>query len=191
MSKRKPGRPTKFSFELAEKIVQAVRAGVFLETAAAFAGISKVTLHGWLKKGARARKGDLHEFQVRVEQAIAEAEVRAVNTIQRAAQGITDKEGNIVERPDWKAASWYLERKHNKRWGKRDTRTIEGNPDKPIVTGLKVSILPSNVTDSEGRVLRQGGGALPAPVEDATLATIPVIAPTVVDVVATEVVGTA
>ena len=38
-----------------EQIVAAVRAGNFIETAAAFAGISKQTLYNWLKEGARER----------------------------------------------------------------------------------------------------------------------------------------
>jgi len=50
-------RPEKLTPEVQQKIVDAIRLGNYIETAAAYAGISKSTLYDWLKKGGRARSG--------------------------------------------------------------------------------------------------------------------------------------
>lgn len=51
--KAKPGRKTKLTPERQTKILNAIRAGAYVETAAAAAGINKVTLyrpgHSWQK----------------------------------------------------------------------------------------------------------------------------------------------
>jgi len=102
-----------------EQIVAAVRAGNFIETAAAFAGISKQTLYNWLKEGARERDRrengekadhtkDLYvQFSFQIEQALAEAEMRDVEIITKAAE------------QQWQAAAWRLERKYPDRWGRK------------------------------------------------------------------------
>lgn len=115
------GRPTKLNFEVQDKIVTAVRAGNYIETAAAYAGVNKSTLYDWLKRGARekdrlaanprarVRKKELPfvEFSNAVEKALADAEVRDVSLIAQAADEY------------WQAAAWRLERKFPDRWGKR------------------------------------------------------------------------
>jgi len=101
-------RPTKLTPELQEKILQAVRAGNYIETAAVYAGINKTTLYDWLKRGARAKSGKFREFSNALEKALAEAEVRDVAIIAKAAQ------------EQWQAAAWRLERKYPCRWGRRD-----------------------------------------------------------------------
>lgn len=115
------GRPTKWSPDVQAKIVQAIQAGGYIETAAAFAGISKTTLYDWLKRGAREkerlqknnrarlRKGEAPfvEFSNAIEKALAEAEMRDVVLIGKAAA------------EQWQAAAWRLERKFPQRWGRR------------------------------------------------------------------------
>jgi hypothetical protein len=101
------GRPTKLTPEVQKKIVDAIRAGNYMETAAAYAGISKDTFYRWLKRGARAKSGIYKNFHDAVEKALAESEVRDVMIIANAAA------------TDWKAAAWRLERKFPERWGKK------------------------------------------------------------------------
>jgi hypothetical protein len=101
------GRPTKLTPEVQKKIVDAIRAGNYMETAAAYAGISKDTFYRWLRRGARARNGIYKNFHDAVEKALAESEVRDVMIIANAAA------------TDWKAAAWRLERKFPERWGKK------------------------------------------------------------------------
>jgi hypothetical protein len=101
------GRPTKLTPELAKRILDSIRAGNYLETSAAFAGISKVTLFEWLKRGHTQKTGIHRDFLRSVEKALAEAEVRDVLIITQAAQKA------------WQAAAWRLERKFPARWGRK------------------------------------------------------------------------
>ena len=111
------GRPTKLTPALQQKICEAIRAGNYLMTAAAFAGIDKTTLHSWLRRGAREARGLYHDFADAVEKAQADAEARDVALIAKAASdGV------------WQAAAWRLERKFPDRWGRRDRidATVKG-----------------------------------------------------------------
>lgn len=113
-------RPTKLTQELQDKIVDVIRAGNYIETAASFAGLSKNTLYDWMKRGARERERidntgkkmlkkeqPFVEFSDAIEKALAEAEMRDVLRIGEASKS------------DWKAAAWRLERKFPQRWGKK------------------------------------------------------------------------
>ncbi len=104
------GRPSKLTPELQEKIVTAIRAGNYIETAAAYAGVSKDTLYAWLKRGGRevSAKSPYHRFSDAVEKALADAEMRDVLLIGKAAE------------ENWQAAAWRLERKFSDRWGRKD-----------------------------------------------------------------------
>ena len=114
--KRASGRPTKLTPEVQAKICEAIRAGNYIETAAAFAGIRKSTLYDWLRRGQRASHGLYRSFSEAVEKAQADTEARDVALIAKAAA-----EGN------WKAAAWRLERKFPERWGRREHHLVDAN----------------------------------------------------------------
>lgn len=115
------GRPIKLDDEIQNRIVTAIRAGNYIETAAAYAGINKSTLYSWLKRGERERQRvaknprarvtqkerPFVEFSNAVERALAEAEIRDVAVIGKAAE------------EQWQAAAWRLERKFPERWGRK------------------------------------------------------------------------
>ena len=105
---KKTGRPTKLLPKVQADIVTAIRAGNYVETAAAFAGIDKKCLYAWLKKGALRQGRKYVEFRNAVKRAQAEAELRDVATIEAAS------------RTSWQAAAWRLERKYAKRWGRKE-----------------------------------------------------------------------
>lgn len=144
------GRPTKLTPELQARIVQAIQAGNYMETAAAYAGISKNTLFDWLRRGARekerlagnARARILKEeapyvaFSDSVEKALAEAEVRDVVNVMKAADG-----------GQWQASAWRLERKFPDRWGHKAKlqQEISGPGGQPV----KVAVDLSALTDEE------------------------------------------
>lgn len=109
--RRGRGRPTKFNKATADQIIQYIRAGAYIETAAVAAGIDKATFYAWLKKGAAASSGEFKAFHDAVNQAMAMAEVRDVLIIGEAAKD------------SWQAAAWRLERKFPDRWGQ--TRRVE------------------------------------------------------------------
>lgn len=114
LPKRRPGRPTKLTPETQAKICDAIRAGNYLETSAAFAGIDKSTLYAWLRKGAAAKRGIHVEFSRAIEKAMADAEARDVALIGKAAADGT-----------WQASAWRLERKYPDRWGRTERHRID------------------------------------------------------------------
>jgi transposase len=132
--KAKPGRPLKLNQEIQDKICDAIRAGNYIETASAYAGVSKDSLYRWLKRGAREKqrlekdskaKVDKKEalfvrFSDAIEKALADAEVRDVALIGKAAED------------QWQAAAWRLERKFPNRWGRRVALEHSGKEGSPI-----------------------------------------------------------
>lgn len=107
------GRPTKLTREVEDQLVRAISAGAYIETAAAFVGISKVSFYDWMRRGARAKSGRYKAFSERIKKAMAESEMRSIMAIQRA--------GDI----NWQAHAWYLERKYPERWGKRSALDVD------------------------------------------------------------------
>ncbi|HKD34034.1 MAG TPA: hypothetical protein VKB73_11335 [Gaiellaceae bacterium] len=81
--------------------MSALAAGNTRQAACHYAGISDETLANWMR-------GSL-EFLERVKKAEADAEVRMVAQVARAAQ-----EGT------WQAAAWWLERRRPEDYGRRD-----------------------------------------------------------------------
>jgi transposase len=143
MNRHAGGRPTKLTPEIMAKICDALRAGNYRETAAAFAGVRKSTFYEWLRRGARARKGIYRDLHDAVEKALADSEARDVMLIGKAAG-----EG------DWQAAAWRLERKFPDRWGRRERHDIDAN----VKTTVKVK--PDDAVEELTRLLaaRPGSG---------------------------------
>lgn len=124
------GRPTKFTHEVTSKILMAIRAGNYVETAAAWAGVSKQTIYEWLRTGATQAIGKYREFSDAVAEAMAHAEINDVAAISQAAQGYKDAEGRVVRPGNWQAAAWRLERRNPARWGRKDRAPF--NPEDEI-----------------------------------------------------------
>lgn len=93
--------------DLQTRIVTYIQAGSYVETAAAAAGICKDTFYDWLKRGS-AGEEPFKGFSDAVEKAAAEAEVRDLAVVDKAARAGT-----------WQAAAWKLERRNPKAWGRR------------------------------------------------------------------------
>lgn len=121
----KMGRPSKLNDELQKQIVDAIRAGAYVETAAAYAGVSKVTLYDWMKKGRRDEGKKYVDFLNAVEKALAASEIRDVMTITKAAD------------LHWQAAAWRLERKNPSRWGRRNHVELSGADGGPVALEVK------------------------------------------------------
>lgn len=109
MSKKNTGRPPEITDEKIEKILDCIRKGAYIETAAAVAGINKSTFYDWLKKGARKQGAIYERFSDAVRQAMGESQMFDINVIHDCAA-----KGN------WQAAAWRLERKNPKQWGRRE-----------------------------------------------------------------------
>ena len=116
------GRPTKLTAETQERIVTAIRAGNYQDTAARWAGIDPGTFYRWMERGAQEDgEEEYREFREAVENAKAAAEVRDVALIDKAAQDGT-----------WQAAAWKLERKFPHRWGRINRTEVSGPEGAPI-----------------------------------------------------------
>lgn len=126
------GAPGKLTKELIARICASLRAGAYVETAAAYAGVHKATFYAWLKKGATAKEGLEKDLSDAVEQAQAEAEVRDLLNIDAAALGLPaeyDSNRNVLreeQRPSWQASAWRLERKFPKKWGRQERMELTG-----------------------------------------------------------------
>ena len=102
------GRPSKLTPERQKKLVDAIRAGNYYETACTYAGIEYQTFRNWMTAGEQATRGKYFGFFEAITRAEAEAESRAVALWQKAMPD------------DWRAAQMFLERRHPDRWGKQD-----------------------------------------------------------------------
>lgn len=110
-------RPSKLTKEVQEKIMQAVQAGNYLDTAANYAGVDGSTMRRWVQKGEAPNAPEPYRtFCTSLKSARAAAEVRSVALIQQAAGGGT-----------WQAAAWYLERSYPDRWGRTRIEVTGGS----------------------------------------------------------------
>lgn len=123
------GRPTKLTPEVQDRIIQALKAGNYVETAVEYAGIGKTTFYRWMEQGAKASRGIYREFRDAVMRARAEAEARNVAIIQQAAPD------------DWRAAAWWLERAFPDRWGARQKLEHSGPDGAPIAAEVRVTLV--------------------------------------------------
>ena len=102
--KLQTGRPTLISKTIIADICNALRAGAYIETAAALSGINKSTLYEWLKRGKQGSQGLHVEFSNAVKKAMAESELRDLINIDNAAMGQKEEyerypEGTVVNDP--------------------------------------------------------------------------------------------
>lgn len=114
-------RPTKLTTEVQETITAALRIGNYQDTAVSYAGISEATFYAWMQRGRTETGTIFSEFLEAVEKAKADAEVRDLMLIDRAAQDGT-----------WQAAAWKLERKFPHKWGRMVRAEVSGPEGAPI-----------------------------------------------------------
>jgi transposase len=149
-TKRPIGAPLKLTPEIIGRIVQALRAGSYVETAAAHAGIHKDTYYRWMREGAAERehissgrkprksKALFLDLSDAVERAMADAELRDLALVSQAS----------VE--DWRAAAWKLERRNPGRWG-RTRQEITGADGGPIAVQTWAELVESARKEEEDK----------------------------------------
>lgn len=141
--KRGKGRPTKLTKEIQDTICKAIRAGAYIETASALAGLDKTTFYDWLRRGEREQEGIYFDFSHSIKKAIAEAEMRDILRIDQAAQ------------ENWTASAWRLERRFPQRWGKKDKLSADIEHSGSITNKEETSITIKQqiTTDEESKEL--------------------------------------
>lgn len=131
-------RPTKLDKELQDRFIAAIQAGNDKKVAAQMVGIGETTLYRWLSEGSKEDADqEFREFRELVIRAEAQAEVSKVAQVTIA-----------VNNGEWKAATWWLERKHPERWAQTQRIQTEisgpnGGPIKLSVDDMKKAILES------------------------------------------------
>lgn len=103
MSNNPDGRPTKFTPEVKEKLLTAIRKGAPYELACNYARIDFSTLCNWRKKADVEKLPDYIQFFEDLKE----------------AEGVTslvwlDKIDKAMNEGAWQAAAWKLERRHHK-----------------------------------------------------------------------------
>lgn len=111
---RGPGRPSKLTPEVEEKIVLALRGGNFRQVASGFAGVPYRTFSRWMRQARMEPDGPFGNFGHRVIEAERSAEIGMVAVIVGAARA-----------GDARHAEWWLERKSPARWSRRIQVTID------------------------------------------------------------------
>lgn len=115
----KPGRPPKLTRDLIKRIADVVRIGNYLDTAARYCGVSRVSFHEWMKKGHAQRRGIYRDFLNALEEAQSSADVRDHALIAKAAE------------KDWRAAVEHLRLRNQARYGVRRLE-VSGPEGKPV-----------------------------------------------------------
>ncbi len=105
------GRPTLLTPETQAKIVAALEAGNYRQTACTAAGIHRHTLQNWEKWGKEGRE-PYAAFLDALQVAEAKAEMALLACIMSAGPAIPNVSGADV----WTAKAWIMERRFAQRW---------------------------------------------------------------------------
>lgn len=111
---KRMGRPSKYTDEVADKIIMNLEIGMSVHGACAQAGISMTTMYSWRDRNA--------VFDRRMATAEGEAEKRMMARVAIAAQ------------KDWRPAAWWLERRRNADYGQKQVIAHTGEDGGPIQT---------------------------------------------------------
>jgi hypothetical protein len=146
-TKRGRGRPIKLTRDLIDRIAQVVRVGNYLDTAARYCGVSKVTFYLWMKKGHAQERGLYRDFLNALEEAQAAADVRDHALIAKASE------------KDWRAAVEHLRLRNPGRYTAR--RLAPEETQAPATTRVPQELLVRALTRLAGD--DDTAGAPPAP----------------------------
>lgn len=126
------GRPTKFTPETVQKLIQAIQMGATYELACQYAAITIDTMNNWMKKSKTAKENDpFFGFFDSVKEAEGKAVVGWLAKIEKAAN-----DGS------WQAAAWKLERRYPRQYGK----TVVENHNRDL----------NKLSDDELRAIAEG-----------------------------------
>ena len=103
MESRPIGRPTKFTPEVKEKLLIAIRKGAPYELACNYARLDVSTLYNWKEKAEVDKLPEYIQFFEDLKEAEGHTSLMWLDVIDKAM-----KDGQ------WTAAAWKLERRHNK-----------------------------------------------------------------------------
>lgn len=171
--KRKIGQPTRLTARVQETICKYIRAGNYLVTAAAQAGVSYAAVNQWIQRGKGTSDRPTTQLYVdfvrAVDLAKAEAEIQLVVLLRREAIGRPaqyNEKGELTmpaREPDPQSAKWILERGYREHWGIGERTIVEHSG--------AVDVRPSSLAHLSDEALEKIERLM---VEDATNATRPI-----------------
>jgi len=145
--------------DLVDRIVENIKSGAIFEDAARDAGISKQSFFSWRNRGEQqAALDEEHrdpeeaiylDFFNRVKRSDSSAVVSANKSIKKAWMGEHLKKETIIEhpdgsktttreyhKPDWHAGAWFLERRRNDDFGRREIIKHAGDSNEPVIVKI-------------------------------------------------------
>lgn len=118
-----------------QQLLEAVNDGNYLETAAELAGLSKVTVYNWLKRG-EAGETPYNLLANALKRAAARAEASEVAKVRKAGD----------DPRFWAASMTYLERRHPERWARRSDS--QDGPKVLVQIGVRDSDVQVSIASS-------------------------------------------
>ena len=124
--RKRTGRPTKFTPEVADRIVEAVGHGLSYADVCRAGNVSERTFYRWKQRGQEATRGRFWQFWQRIEAAAARRAIAYLEAIDRSVlEPVTIRKTRVKETPagqvkeiteeirpaDIKGALWWLERR--------------------------------------------------------------------------------
>lgn len=137
---------TKLTPEREERLIALLRAGQYRSSACAAVGISDRTFRNWLEKG---EQGDVRfsELSRKVREAEADAENRVIVQIL------------IHGKEDWRALSWWAERRFPNRWGDAKAASIKLEHERENMLDALVKVLERRgIADAAEDIFRELAG---------------------------------
>jgi len=144
------GRPSKFTPERRQKIIEAMKTGASYKAVARYARISYDCLRDWIIEGSQAtdESDEYFQFFHDVNEALGSLEVRSLASIQKAGLGgavlsekvVTRKDGTeevtkTYAQPQWLALAWIMQHRFANEWGDgREPSDGEITKPKPLAT---------------------------------------------------------
>ena len=125
--------------ELINELCNHIQDGAYRSVACQKLHLNYETLKSWMKKGKKGVE-PYNQLYQQIIQAEAEAEIRKLGIIQNAANEYTQttqktsvdadgrtktEETKSTHRGDWRAATWFLERRFPDRWGQPKVDLLE------------------------------------------------------------------
>jgi hypothetical protein len=148
------GRPSKLTAKIRRSILDSLRRGNYLTTAADVAGISISTLREWLARGEREKSGRYYDFLVAVRQVLGGVEDNLVGVFQAGAEN------------DPLIARDFLARRWSHRWGAKANGAGEATPGLIVPIQIVFRTLPPGfdpIAAEKAAALEAEGGVVPLP----------------------------
>lgn len=110
---RGPGRPSKLTPEVRERLLQAFRLGATVKIAAGACGVHEASFYGWMAKGREAKSGEYRELFEHVTLARDTGDLELLALVRKHAKG------------DGRLALDLLSRRHPEAFARKDRTTVK------------------------------------------------------------------